>query len=191
VSWTLDPVATHYQVYRNSTNNSLTSVALTGWLTAKSFTDEFVTPGRDYFYWTRATVYPEGNSHSALGPGDGGWAALAAPGSVFATDGTIFDQVNLVWSTVSGAASYRVFGSASDDPDEAKVLSGWQADNEFVDANLQPNTVRYYWVQASPFTNGGRNSALSESDSGWYRTSAIFDCGFESGNLADWSSSQP
>jgi hypothetical protein len=191
VTWLTAEGATHYQVFRSGTNNPLTAVAIGDWQIEKSYTDEAVTPGTDYFYWVRATSFPNGNTQSILSTGNRGWAALAAPDKVSASDGSVFDQVYIIWETVPGASSYNVLGASSNDSGKAVSLSGWQASNEFVDADLAPNTVRYYWVQASPYMSGGRDSALSASNSGWYQTSAIFDDGFESGSLSEWSSAQP
>jgi hypothetical protein len=122
---------------------------------------------------------------------DGGWAALAAPTGVAASDGTIVDAVRVTWSAVTGAQAYRVWSSWSSNPQTATVQSSWQANASYDDGSFSPGAVRYYWVQASPYPTGGRNSSLGGPDSGWFLPATIFSDGFESSDHSHWSATVP
>jgi hypothetical protein len=107
-----------------------------------------------------------------------------APGSVNATDGTYTDQVQVTWSAVNGANSYRVLRGTTNQASAATPLSSWVAATAYIDTTAALMTastggcaggtaakgeVYYYWVQAR---NDCGVSGLSTSDQGYRGTGA-------------------
>ncbi len=102
-------------------------------------------------------------------------AALSAPTGVSASDGDYVDKVGVMWNAVRGAALYRIFRSASDNPSSAAQV-GTTAANYFFDTTAQPNQNYFYWVRAE--TGGGTNTSnLSSADAG-LRAVGQFQPGF-------------
>jgi cytochrome c peroxidase len=94
---------------------------------------------------------------SSAGRNLAGGAALSAPTGVSASDGDYIDKVGVMWNTVRGAALYRIFRSASNNPTSA-VNVGTTAANYFFDTTATPNQNYFYWVRAE---NGNVSSNLS------------------------------
>lgn len=54
VFWSAVSGATHYNVYRNTINNSSTATSLSGWITTTLFNDVSAIPGTTYYYWVKS-----------------------------------------------------------------------------------------------------------------------------------------
>ena len=91
-----------------------------------------------------------------------GQGSLAAPTGVTATDGTYSTKVGLLWDTMRGAASYRIFRNTVNDPLTATDVGTTQA-NYFFDASAVQNQIYFYWVRSE---NGGNQSGFSEAEQG-------------------------
>jgi len=77
---------------------------------------------------------------------------LAAPADLTASQGTAPHHVALTWAAVSGAASYQVFRSTTDDVSTAVKIVGGLTTTSYDDTTAVPGTLYYYWV-------AGRNSS--------------------------------
>ncbi len=91
-----------------------------------------------------------------------GGATLSAPTGVSASDGDYIDKVSVMWNAVRGAARYRIFRSAGNEPSSATEV-GTTAANYFFDTTAQASQNYFYWVRAE---SNAANSSLSNSDYG-------------------------
>jgi fibronectin type 3 domain-containing protein len=107
ISWNSVAGATGYRVYRAlSQDGTYTLVASTSQLSLNH------TSGNSYVYWYKVSAVDS----SAEGPqsaADSGYASVAAPSMVRASDGTFSDRIRVSWMAVSGAVSYKVYRSVS------------------------------------------------------------------------------
>jgi endonuclease I len=157
VSWDAVADATGYIVWRSASDDpSVTELDAT---TDASFTDETVVSGKTYTYWIQAV----GADHdSDLSAGDSGYAALAAPDNVSATDGTDPDIVAVSWDAVADATEYIVWRSTDSDVATAAEFAT-TTDAFFEDDSAAFGIRYYYWVQA---TGSDHDSELSDVNSG-------------------------
>lgn len=92
-------------------------------------------------------------------------APLATPTNVQASDGTYCDEVRVTWNAVSGATSYSIWRSLTNNPAGAAQI-GSSATTAYTDATTSDNVTYYYWVKAhneQPCTD----SAFSASNAGY------------------------
>lgn len=61
VTWSAVSGATHYNVYRNTVNNSSMATSLSGWITTTSFNDATATPGTTFYYWVKSAKSSTGS----------------------------------------------------------------------------------------------------------------------------------
>lgn len=73
VTWTAVSGATHYRVYRNTVNNSVTATALNSWTAGTTYDDLTATVGRTYYYWAKAAASSDGLKASAFSSLDSGY----------------------------------------------------------------------------------------------------------------------
>lgn len=169
-------VASHYQVYRNTTYSLTGATAISDWQTGLSFDDLFVTePLTQYFYWVKAAVSSTGTNASSLvlewcGIGQ---RALPAPTGVDASDGTYAGYVRVTWTgpDYSGNKYYRVFRGVSADPGAATALGTWQTTTTYDDTTAAQGAPYYYWVKVGTSSSGNNASVYSMPDTG-YRPAA-------------------
>lgn len=147
-------------------------------LTTAAFTDITATPGVIYQY---AVTASNGVGASPMSTPDNGYreAVSPPPSGVTATDGDLSDMVRVSWSPVSGAQSYQVYRSVTDDPATAApvspllILTAYD-DTDTAFPELVPGkgcfgedtivyTYYYYWVKTQSRCG---ESALSLSDRG-------------------------
>lgn len=125
ITWTTIAGSSSYEVFRNTTNSTSTSI-LIGTTAGTSFDDTTAVPGTTYFYWVRAKTGSVAGPFSAV---DTGFAAtaIAAVSDLDATQGFArFDnrRISLVWTPVTGATSYDIYrGATSNFADAAKIDS--------------------------------------------------------------------
>ena len=166
VTWNGSP-GNYFRVYRNTTNNSGTSVALGSWQTAMSFNDVTATEFVTYYYWVKAASDANGSNSSAFSVHDTGWkSGISVPVNVQASDGTYGDKVLISWSGSSGNY-FRVFRNTSNDSGSSTALGSWQTATTFNDLTALVNVTYYYWVKAASDANGSNSSAFSIHDTGW------------------------
>jgi len=141
-----------YTVYRNTApvTNGLAPYA-TG-VVNPSFWDAAVTPGAPYYYWVQTVAQA---CTGVIGPCATGYAALATPTAVIASDGIYTNKVAVQWTGVDGALTYTVLRDTqmgSPSPTEIATTALLHYD----DMGAMPGTVYYYRVQA--------NAAATSSD---------------------------
>lgn len=171
IIWSAPSGATHYRVYRNTTNNSSTATAISSWQTPQAYNDLTVTPGATYYYWVKAATSSSGAGASDFSTSDSGWAGLSAPASVTASDGTYTDKVEVTAAAVSGANYYQLYHSPSSDPATATTYGSWQTSPTFNDISVIAGRIYYFWVKAAVGSSGERAGPLSAADTGWRKLS--------------------
>jgi surface protein len=90
--------------------------------------------------------------------GDGGKYCT----TVFASDGTFTNLVQINWGAVGGASGYRVYRAAS--AGGAKTMLGAPPMSPYTDFSATPGVTYYYWVRAC---RGLTCSDYSAYDTGW------------------------
>lgn len=160
LTWTTVPAASGYQVYRGTTNVFGSASAIDS-PTAPPYEDTSVVPGTSYFYWIVAIG--GGEESAASGP-DSGYAGLAAPTGLSATDGTSTENISLSWNAVSGATGYRVYRSTQNNPATSSALADTVSTTYIDSSALLPARTYHYWVAA---LSGGLTGARSSSDAGY------------------------
>ncbi len=110
VSWNAVAGATHYQVYRASSETG-TKIAISPWQAANSYDDTTVAPESMYYYWVKASIDGGDAGSSEYSLPDTGYAGMApqAPTGVAASDGTFVNSVRITWNTTPGATGYEVY----------------------------------------------------------------------------------
>ena len=73
VTWPTVSGASHYRVYRSTTNSSGTATALSSWQAGTLFDDLTAVPLQTYYYWVRAATSSSGTRASAFGTSNSGW----------------------------------------------------------------------------------------------------------------------
>ena len=160
-TWVAHPNATSYTLHRGVSPGTYPTAFSS--ITAASYDDLTVVPGVQYFY--AVTACGEAGC-SFPGASDGGYAALAAPSDVRASDGVYPDRVRVTWHASAGATFYSVLRAASPTGTQTEVAT--PSSTTYDDMSTPLGTVYHYWIKAC---NASRCSAASVSDSG-YRSSA-------------------
>lgn len=145
VSWGAVSGATHYELWRNTTNNSGTATRLNPNPTVTTVDDISALAGQQYYYWVKGcnTVACSGFSGA-----EAGYRLLGVASGVSATDGLHLDRVALSWGAVSGATYYRVWRNMSNNSGTAELLAGSPTGTTYDDNTAAGGTLYYYWVQA-------------------------------------------
>jgi fibronectin type 3 domain-containing protein len=167
IEWDIVTGASHYRVFRNSSDDSVGSSAISSWQTISFFEDVTADSGSSYYYWVRAATDYAGNLFSDLGGPDIGWRSIPAPDNVGATDGIFASSITVTWDSAAGASHYQVFRDTASDVSTSIPVSGWQTSRSFLDTAVTPATTYFYWVRAAASISGEKASAMSSSDEGW------------------------
>ena len=157
---------THYRVYRNTTNNSVTATAMTSWITSLLWDDATASPGSLYYYWVQAAMSSAGAQPSDFSAYNTGWRALTPP-IVQASKGTSAEHVLVQWNSPTGATHYCVYRGVSSNLSQATSLTGWITGNSYADTTPPAGVSYYYWVKAAVSSSGLRETSLAISDVGW------------------------
>jgi fibronectin type 3 domain-containing protein len=160
VGWNANPNATSYTLRRGvSPGTYLTTFSD---ILTNSYDDGTALPGVPYYYAVSACGAAGCSNSSAA---DEGYAALAAPTGIQASDGAYPNKVHVTWNTATGATFYTVLRATSPTGTRTEVATPTGAAYDDLSAVL--GTVYHYWVKAC---TASMCSALSGSDSG-YRSS--------------------
>ena len=92
----------------------------------------------------------------------------SSPTNVQASDGTYTDKVRITWSASSGATSYEVY--RSDTENSFKILLDSPSETTFDDETAVIAVTYYYWVKA---VNAAGSSDYSSYNTGWRATGVI------------------
>ncbi|MBI5376569.1 MAG: thrombospondin type 3 repeat-containing protein [Candidatus Schekmanbacteria bacterium] len=174
VSWNSYSGATYYRVYRNTTTNNTSAVAIGTWQTATTYDDwELSDCNINYYYWVKTATNQSGNHASASSSlyGTGSYH-LQEPTGVTASDGASDAMVTVSWDSVQGASYYRIWRNTTNSLTGAQSLGSWQTETQYDDITAEKIRIYYYWVEAGANSSGLCGSNKSISDSGWRGYSA-------------------
>ncbi len=154
VSWNVVAGATHYQVYRASSETG-TKTAISPWQTAITY-DDVAALATTNFYWVRAAMDSSGSGVSSYSPPDSGFAGRAPmpPTGITASDGTYVGFVRVAWNASQDATGYDVYRDG--------MLVGGSRIPTYDDVPGNPATHQY----AVSAKNDCGASAISLPDSG-------------------------
>jgi hypothetical protein len=173
LNWATVNEATHYKVYR-STSKDGTKV-FSAWFAGTSLLDTTATPGVTYYYWVTAACSSTGERESGFSPYNKGYRTstgqLPAPLTIYASNGTYADGVNLCWTPIAEAISYKIYRSTSETG--SKVSSGWISATNLLDTTVTSGVTYYYWVTAARSSTGNDQSDFSPFTTG-YKFSAAY-----------------
>jgi fibronectin type 3 domain-containing protein len=162
VSWSASTSATHYQVYRNTVDNSAGATPVSDWQSTLAFEDTNTNIGITYYYYVAASTDSEGSRPSARSVGDSGYRALAPSVNVMASQGTFNALIGISWDKGSDETThFRVYRATVNNPDLAQPISGWITERHFEDTSASPGQVYYYWVTGAVDAQGTGESAKS------------------------------
>ena len=109
-----------------------------------------------------AVIFYAPNLLTPTATGAVGGTTLDAPTSVVASDENYADKIGIMWDTIRGATTYRVFRNTTDDSSTATDV-GTSVTNYYYDSTAATNQIYYYWVKAENTTS---SSDFSQSDTG-------------------------
>jgi fibronectin type 3 domain-containing protein len=158
VSWNAVAGAASYNVYRSTTQG--VQGAKIGSGTTTGYLDTAVVNGTTYYYRITAVnaVGESGPSTQSAGATPVAQVTVpAAPTGVQAADGLAL--VNVTWTAVSGATSYKVYRSTTQGQQGSLIGSSTAA--SFTDATALDGTTYYYVVTASSAAGEGPASAAA------------------------------
>ncbi|MGE5355815.1 MAG: hypothetical protein ACM3PT_06200 [Deltaproteobacteria bacterium] len=157
----------YFRVYRNTSNNSSTASAISGWQTSTLFDDMSAVTNVTFYYWVRAASDANGSNISGFSNFDTGYrSGVAIPSNIYATDGLYSDMVVVSWTGTSGNF-FRIYRNTTNNTSTATALGNWQTAFTYYDYSALTNTIYYYWVKSATDQNGGNSSDFSAYDTGW------------------------
>jgi hypothetical protein len=133
-----------YAVWRAMTNDISLAVLLEAACPTNAYEDTSGLEGRTYFYWVLAR---QNGADSEPSVPDSGYRQLEASADIHATLGVYSNAVEITWTGVAGARDYRLLRGQSGNITMADELAAHVASTSFVDTNLTPGVVHYYWVR--------------------------------------------
>ncbi len=89
-------------------------------------------------------------------------SAPSAPTGVSASNNDYANKVGIMWDTMRGATTYRIFRNTVNNSGTATDV-GTSVSNEFYDMSATPEQTYFYWVRAE---SAGGNSAMSQAAQG-------------------------
>jgi len=145
LDWISFTGATRYKIYRSASSTGTFTEA--GTSTTTSFTDSGLTAGTAYYYKV-AAIYSNGASSQS-----NAISAVTVPGipAGVTTAAASFNIITVNWSSVTGAAGYRIYRSTSSTGTFTEV--GTSTTTSFSDSGLTASTTYYYRVAA--YNSGG------------------------------------
>jgi len=114
ITWEPADGATWYNVWRSESENGTyahvegANIGADGELVWRDSTAEY---GKTYWYKVKSR---RGDYHSQQSTADSGRRVLPAPGNVQASDGTIYEHIEITWEPVDGATWYKVYRADSE-----------------------------------------------------------------------------
>jgi len=164
VSWDVPAGATGFDIWRHTSSLFVGATQIRTNEASASYVDIAVTPGLFYYYWIRAR---NAIGHSGISEGEAGYAEAVLPSapSVWATEGTYFDHVAVVWQRVSAVTGYEVWRNIADTTSGAtrlSTLAGWAG--SYDDYSVTPGETNYFFVRG---TNSNGAGSFSDSAMGY------------------------
>lgn len=97
-------------------------------------------------------------------------STVSAPTGVTATKNQT-DKITVSWNAVTGASRYRVARATS--LTGTKTHFSWTTVRSWNDSDVTAGATYYYWVQASPYSDGSQPSAYSDVAEGMRGTPVV------------------
>ncbi|GBU22228.1 N-acetylmuramoyl-L-alanine amidase [Fibrobacteres bacterium R8-0-B4] len=151
INWSPVSGAAGYRVYRSTSSSG--NYTLVGTPSSASYTDNNLSSGTTYYY--KVSAY-KNNLESSQSYYTSATTILNAPVNVSANSPSP-SSITVSWSSVSGAAGYRVYRSTSSSGNY--TLVGTPSSASYTDNNLSPGTTYYYKVSA--YSNNVESSQSS------------------------------
>ncbi|MDF1859338.1 MAG: hypothetical protein P1U87_03940 [Verrucomicrobiales bacterium] len=162
VSWNASDRAETYRVYRSLSNSSGTSVEVANSLAGTNWVDTSVLPWTTYYYWVMASN--EDGDSDLSGVASGFAKGLPrVPTSVTASDAAYSDRIEVSWTGVPEATSYKVYRNSVADENSAAEVATEVTASTWSDTNAVFGNDYYYWVKS---VNEEGDSEFSASDVG-------------------------
>ncbi len=146
VSWTADPAAANYDIYRSTAAGTQGSIVSSN-VTETSFDDITVSGTTHYFYTVVAKNSVGSSPDSAQAEG---WGKIPSTISdLTATKGTLQNKVGLSWSKNSDATGYEVWRSTTSGGASTQIATlGTMATGYYEDTTVSGMTPYFYTVKA-------------------------------------------
>ena len=150
ISWSSCENVFDHEIWRNTSDDSGTASNLGIYHPTSPYSDPTAIPGTQYYYWVKACSLFTCSDFSAS---DGGYAALPAPTSLDASNGTYTDKVVISWTAIPGATYYEVWRlesarSGGEINALAEKLPGEPTASPYDDTSAIPGIMYTYWVKA-------------------------------------------
>ena len=178
-----------YNVYRGTAAGAENATPIASGLTGTSYADVTATPGQPYFYVVKAVDAGGASAASNEVNSTAASSNVPAPSSLTAT--VVGTQINLSWSSVGVATSYKVYRGTSPGGEGITPIATGVTGTTYSDLNHQPGLSYYYQVTS---VNGSGESARSVEASGVLApnpptniTAAVDDNGLDI--AVDWTAS--
>ncbi|WP_446897090.1 fibronectin type III domain-containing protein [Clostridium sp. LBM24168] len=156
LSWNIVPGAKVYNVYRSDSENGEYMKVNNIEVTASSYEDTGLEPGKTYYYKISA-INESGESEKSESVSV--LTLLEIPGGL-GIESTDKDKVKLKWDSVSGVTAYNVYRSDSENGEYVKVNNIEVTASSYEDTGLEPGKTYYYKISA---INESGESEKSES----------------------------
>jgi hypothetical protein len=159
LTWTYDPNATSYDVFRTDPSDP-TPLEIASNLLSLTYTDSAISPGVNYTYFVEsANAYgagPASNTESrtvnALTTAPTLYPLLSAS-----------DTVTLSWSIDPNAVSYNLYRYTAPDPTPVEVVSGLTS-NSYIDSTVvDGSTYTYYVISVNAVSTGPESNTETAS----------------------------
>jgi len=161
LSWTALPRAASYSIERSTSSASGFVQIATSSTTA--YSDASLLANTLYYYRVRGVNTSGSGSYSSVASAttQSSSSGGSAPGQVTNLTATVVssEQINLAWTAVSGASSYKVYRSAISSSAGFLLVAGPTAET-FSDQGLNAATTYYYKVSAANSEGDGAYSSV-------------------------------
>lgn len=181
ISWT-GTATGYYKIYRNTVDNAASAQPLTAWIQQLSYHDVTSETATGYHYFVQKASDASGHETSPLSASDYGYRGFELPVIQQVTE-TESSAIKISWTPSMGASVYRLFRGVTNDPEQAEIVSGWIASTVYIDSNVLPGEIYFYFVRAAADDNGAFATSFSNGMSGTIEIIAGTETGAKSGQL--------
>ena len=145
ISWSSVSGATYYELYRNTSNSSSSSLLVYA-DSGTSTTDTGLDSDAQYYYWLKACNDAGCSGFSSSANATTNVAIPNTPSSISASvNGS--SSITISWSSVTGATDYQLYRNTSSSSSSASLVSTYSSTSA-TDSGLASGTKYYYWVKA-------------------------------------------
>jgi len=183
VSWSPVPGAIGYRVYRSTSSSG--NYTIVGNTSSTSYKDDSLSSGTPYYYKVSAC---NGSGESPKSTICDATTGLDVPINVSAVS-TSASSITVSWSSVRGAARYRVYRKMDSSDDNYKMITTVSS-TSFTDDGLLPGTTYYYKISAYNGTvESSQSSPPAQATTGLNPPATVFVASTSSNSITvEWSS---